>query len=49
MQSRRDRRYAAPVAQLPQCAKLTQFHKFRLNDASENCCLVLREACPHDE
>lgn len=49
MQSRSDRRYAAPVAQLPQRAKLTQFHKFKLKHASQNCCLVLREACPHDK
>ena len=49
MERRSNGSNTAPVAQLPQRAKLTQFHKFKLNHSAQNSSLVLRDVQPDDE
>ena len=48
MQRRRDGGNAAPVAQLSQRPKLTEFHKLKLMHVTQKCSLVLREVRPDD-
>jgi len=48
VQRRGDGGDAAPVPQLSQCAKLTQFHKFKLKHSTPNSSLVLRDGEPDD-